>query len=83
MTDKRSYALPSQGHECPDALTYRAGVDDLCDLPEPWRRLAYTLNISSQHACTEGHGHSPDFCKHALWREIVAMFRAAHNGGSQ
>lgn len=70
---------PFVGHICPNADHLRSGVDDLCDLPEPWRRLAYTVGIDSQHDCS---AHAPRFCKHAVWREVVASFRVLSGGST-
>lgn len=75
-------SAPFVGHVCPNTDDLRPDVDDLCDLPEPWRRLAYTLSIDSQHDCSQGFGHHPDFCRHAVWRQVVAERRTAPNRSS-
>lgn len=77
MTD---WGLPRAGHDCPNDADLREGMDDECDLPEPFRRLAYTVDVDPQHDCSEGvWAHSPHFCQHAVWREVKAAYREAVN----
>jgi len=65
------------GHPCPNAADLRAGHDDLCDLPEPYRRLGYVLNlVPGDHAWLHAPADcAPEFCKHAVWAGVVAAAR--------
>ncbi|MGZ4663608.1 MAG: hypothetical protein ACXV5Q_00780 [Frankiaceae bacterium] len=65
-------------HDCPDAANLRPGSDDLCDLPEPVRRLAYVGNyVPGDHSWV--HDRCPGkFCPHAVFSEAVAAFPAVN-----